>query len=126
MKKNLINFLAILGDSKHFSLFYREVFCMADKSLEIQNTPKSTCAKCGKQFENKNGLKQHFQRMHTSKKERKISMKYGGDDNRVIIEKSSGESLTLEEIVIVDSVEKTLPQSKETLEQLRKKALRNL
>ena len=58
------------------SLFYREVCCMSGgTTLEDKSSQKSICPKCGKQFVNKKGLKQHNQRMHSSKKGKRISMK---------------------------------------------------
>ena len=49
------------------SLFYREVCTLQGKTaVEDKSNQKSVCPKCGKQFVNKKGLKQHIQRMHTN------------------------------------------------------------
>ena len=57
-------------------LFYREVCCMAvNTDLEDKAVQKSVCGKCGKQFVNKKGLKQHVQRMHSSKREKRLPVK---------------------------------------------------
>ena len=68
------------------SAMYQEVITLENQPiffLMIKQMEKSVCGQCGKQFTNKKGVKQHMQRMHTTKK----------------ANKSNVETITLEETV---------------------------
>ena len=61
------------------SKFYGEVCKVqntaANSAIEYKDLARSICIKCGKNFINKKGLKQHVIRMHSSKRQTKAGIK---------------------------------------------------
>ena len=73
------------------SAMYQEVVFLENLSaptLKLKNGEKSLCGKCGKQFTNKKGVKQHMIRMHTNRRE-----------------KTKVDAVTLDEIVSPDKLD---------------------
>ena len=96
------------------SRFYNEVCSMPDVSQEAINykeLQRSLCAKCGKYFTNKKGLKQHVLRMHSSLNKRMNKDKAKHVASVTIEQSNPSPRVTLEEEVVVSSVDEDTPSN---------------
>ena len=90
------------------SRFYNEVCAMSEvspESVKYKELQRSLCAKCGKYFINKKGLKQHILRMHSSTTKRMKVDKVKPAPNIVGDKSIPVPCVTLEEEVVIGSVD---------------------